>query len=121
MWGGVAAAILGGGYYAMYGFGKPSQHSAPHQTSAQPNNKASEPVKCFTGGDQGFVSLVLDNVETINHNTKRFRFKLPEENSVSGLTVASALITKYKGPEMEKPVIRPYTPVSDEGMSVTGL
>lgn len=71
-------------------------------------------VKCFKGGDQGFISLVLDEVENINHNTKKFRFKLDDEDSVSGLNVASAIITKYKGPEMEKPVIRPYTPVSDE-------
>jgi cytochrome-b5 reductase len=28
--------------------------------------------------------------------------------------IVAALITKYQGPEMEKPVIRPYTPVSDE-------
>jgi NADPH-dependent ferric siderophore reductase len=28
-------------------------------------------------------------------------------------TRAAAIITKYKGPEMQKPVIRPYTPVSD--------
>lgn len=28
----------------------------------------------------------------------------------------AALLTKYKGPEMEKPVLRPYTPTSDEGM-----
>lgn len=74
-----------------------------------------QPVKCFTGGDQGFISLVLDNVETVSHNTKKLRFKLSSEDAVSGLPVASALITKYKGPEMEKPVIRPYTPVSDEG------
>lgn len=74
------------------------------------------PSKCFTGGDQGFVSLVLDHVENVNHNTKKFRFKLNEEDAVSGLPITSALITKYKGPEMEKPVIRPYTPVSDEGM-----
>ena len=60
------------------------------------------------------MPLVLDKVDTINHNTKKFRFKLKEDDSVSGLNVASALITKFKGPEMEKPVIRPYTPVSDE-------
>ncbi|KAI4256386.1 MAG: hypothetical protein LQ352_002114 [Teloschistes flavicans] len=70
--------------------------------------------KTFTGGDQGWVDLKLESVEEINHNTKKFRFALPEENDVSGLTVASALLTKYKGPEMEKPVIRPYTPTSDE-------
>ena len=72
------------------------------------------PLKCFKGGDQGFVSLVLDKVEDVSGNTKRFRFKLDDEDAVSGLPVASALITKYKGPEMEKPVIRPYTPISDE-------
>lgn len=69
----------------------------------------------FTGGDQGFISLKLESIENINHNTKKFRFALPEEDQVSGLKVASALLTKYKGPEMEKPAIRPYTPVNDEG------
>jgi cytochrome-b5 reductase len=71
----------------------------------------------FTGGDQGFISLKLDSVEIINHNTKKFRFALPDKDAVSGLHIASALLTKYKGPEKEKPVIRPYTPVNDEGMS----
>jgi len=70
--------------------------------------------KVFTGGDQGFISLALDSVENVNHNTKKFRFKFDDENSVSGLPVASAIVTKYKGPEAEKPVIRPYTPISDE-------
>ncbi|ESZ98962.1 NADH-cytochrome b5 reductase [Sclerotinia borealis F-4128] len=68
----------------------------------------------FTGGDQGFISLKLDSVENINHNTKKFRFELPESDQVSGLHIASALLTKYKGPEMQKPAIRPYTPTSDE-------
>jgi hypothetical protein len=27
----------------------------------------------------------------------------------------AALVTKFKAPDAEKPVIRPYTPVSDEG------
>jgi cytochrome-b5 reductase len=53
-------------------------------------------------------------VEDVNHNTKKLRFALPEGDQVSGLSVASALLTKYKGPGMEKAVIRPYTPVSDE-------
>ncbi|KAG7126248.1 NADH-cytochrome b5 reductase 2 like protein [Verticillium longisporum] len=70
--------------------------------------------KALNGVDQGFVSLALENVEIVNHNTKRFRFKLPEDDQVSGLSVASAVLTKYKGPEMEKAVLRPYTPVSDE-------
>lgn len=74
-----------------------------------------EPKKAFTGGDQGFLSLKLAEVEIVNHNTKRFRFELPEPDQVSGLHVASALLTKFKGPGMEKAVLRPYTPTSDEG------
>ena len=53
--------------------------------------KAADPSKCFTGGDQGFVSLVLMETENINHNTKKLRFHLPGENSVSGLTIACTL------------------------------
>jgi cytochrome-b5 reductase len=74
--------------------------------------------KAFTGGDQGFISLKLVNIENVNHNTKKFRFELPEGDQVSGLQSASALLTKYKSPEMEKPAIRPYTPISDEGIQL---
>ena len=88
--------------------------SSPQEASNAPAPESSS-NKAFTGGDQGFISLKLDSVEKLNHNTKRFRFSLPNSDDVSGLQIASALITKYKGPEMEKPVIRPYTPVSDEG------
>ena len=91
---------------------KTEEQNVPAKTGA-----GVEPVKCFTGGDQGFISLPLDSIENLSHNTKKFRFKLSSEDAVSGLPIASALITKYKGPEMEKPVIRPYTPVSDEGTS----
>jgi cytochrome-b5 reductase len=121
----------------MYGFGggAKQQHGAQNESGAhgQPASKTEaqnippttgghvQPVKCFTGGDQGFIGLVLDNIEKVNHNTKKFRFKLPESESVSGLNVASALLTKYKGPEMEKPVIRPYTPISDEGVQLSCL
>ena len=64
---------------------------------------------------QGFLSLALDSVEDINHNTKKFRFKFDDSAAVSGLHVASALVTKYQPKDAEKPVIRPYTPTSDEG------
>jgi cytochrome-b5 reductase len=50
---------------------------------------ADQPVpKAFTGGDQGFLDLKLLNVETVNHNTKRFRFELPDKDQVSGLNIA---------------------------------
>jgi len=104
-----ALALAGGGYYY---YSRGASISAAPSSSPAASTAPAKPA--FTGGEQGFVSLVLDNVEVINHNTKKFRFKLPEDDNVSGLKIASALITKYKGPEMEKPVIRPYTPVSDE-------
>ncbi|KAL8732969.1 MAG: hypothetical protein Q9166_002367 [cf. Caloplaca sp. 2 TL-2023] len=77
-------------------------------SSGKPANKT------FKGGDQGWVDLKLESVEELNHNTKKFRFALPDKDDVSGLEIASALLTKFKGPEMDKPVIRPYTPTSDE-------
>lgn len=72
------------------------------------------PDKVFIGGDQGFISLKLDKVEDVNHNTKKFIFAFEDPEAVSGLPVTSALVTKFKGPEDKKPTIRPYTPVSDE-------
>lgn len=106
--GGVA---LGGAYYYMNS-GAVTPH--PLKEEGKTPKSTSELAKvAFMGGEQGFLSLPLESVETINHNTKKFRFSLPEADMESGLRVASAVITKYKGPEMEKPVIRPYTPVSD--------
>ena len=49
---------------------------------------STEPLKTFTGGDQGFVDLKLSEVSDINHNVKRFRFELPDKDAVSGLTIA---------------------------------
>ncbi|KAI9703534.1 MAG: NADH-cytochrome b5 reductase [Bogoriella megaspora] len=109
-------AIAGGGYYYFNSSrsGAPASKEEEKNVPSKPEAVGAEPMLAFKGGDQGFLSLKLDKVEGINHNTKLFRFSLPEEDSVSGLKVASALITKFKGPDMEKPVIRPYTPVSDE-------
>ena len=120
------AALAGAGYlYSTWGdddwkavraAGKEAQAKADAATKDPLGRlKFKDATKAFTGGDQGFISLKLDSVENINHNTKKFRFALPEGDQVSGLVIASAILTKYKGPEMEKPVIRPYTPVSDEG------
>ncbi|CAF9919251.1 NADH-cytochrome b5 reductase [Imshaugia aleurites] len=114
------AGLLGGGfYYYRITEPKPEAHAPPSADErktvpSSPAPSASAPQKAFQGGDQGFIDLKLESVEEINHNTKKFRFALPNSDDVSGLSIASALLTKYKGPEMEKPVIRPYTPTSDE-------
>ena len=77
--------LAGAGYYAYkHNAGK----SMLQQTDGSTDRSSTPPNKAFKGGDQGFVSLLLDKVEDINHNTKRFRFKLPDENDVSGLQVA---------------------------------
>ncbi|KAK2736855.1 NADH-cytochrome b5 reductase [Myotisia sp. PD_48] len=73
-----------------------------------------ERSKTLVGGDQGWVDLRLAGIEPISHNVKKFRFEFPDPESVSGLHIASAILTKYKGATDQKPTIRPYTPVSDE-------
>ncbi|KAL3958897.1 hypothetical protein ACCO45_007059 [Purpureocillium lilacinum] len=103
------AALAGAGYY--YFAGTPAVQPAEAKVK-QATGAAPKPA--FTGGDQGFVSLKLADVENVNHNTKRFRFELPEGDMVSGLHIASAILTKYKGPNDEKATLRPYTPISDE-------
>ncbi|KEY66507.1 hypothetical protein S7711_04834 [Stachybotrys chartarum IBT 7711] len=100
-----AGALGGAGYWYMSDTGSAQKVAEAVSVPAKP---------AFTGGDQGFISLKLADVEVVNHNTKKLRFELPESEQVSGLHVASALLTKYKGPEDEKPTLRPYTPISDE-------
>ncbi|CCJ28613.1 unnamed protein product [Pneumocystis jirovecii] len=60
-----------------------------------------------------WIELTLSRITDFNHNCKIFRFDLPTKNSVSGLQVASALLTRVELP-LQPPVIRAYTPVSDE-------
>jgi len=50
---------------------------------AEPKNRE----KVFTGGDQGWVTLKVADVETLSHNTKRLRFEFPDKEAVSGLPV----------------------------------
>jgi cytochrome-b5 reductase len=65
---------------------KEEQKNVPAKAGDQ---VADQPIpKAFTGGDQGFLDLKLSNVETVNHNTKRFRFELPDKDQVSGLNIA---------------------------------
>ncbi|RKU44566.1 NADH-cytochrome b5 reductase [Coniochaeta pulveracea] len=107
VFGAAGLAVAGAGYYFLQ---TPSGQKVEHKVEEAIQHKAKP---ALTGGDQGFVSLLLEDIEIINHNTKRFRFKLPEEDQVSGLTACSAILTKFT-PEGGKPVVRPYTPISDE-------
>ena len=95
--------------------GTKANADAPAPSEDTKSATPSATKKTFTGGDQGFVDLKLKEVKPYNHNTKTFIFELPEADQVSGLGVASAIITKYKAEDQEKPTIRPYTPINEEG------
>ncbi|KAI0383426.1 ferredoxin reductase-like protein [Hypomontagnella monticulosa] len=104
-----AVGVAGAGYYFFSSTGQTAGSAAAKAKEAV----SSPPKKAFTSGDQGFISLLLKDVQVVNHNTKKFIFHLPEDDMVSGMAVASALLTKYQY-EGQKPVVRPYTPTSDE-------
>ncbi|KAH7156217.1 hypothetical protein EDB81DRAFT_786318 [Dactylonectria macrodidyma] len=101
-----AAGLAGAGYWYFSG--------SPAVVPEVKKVVAAEPKKAFLGGEQGWVSLKVSEVEVVNHNTKRIRFELPEKDQVSGLPVASAILTKFKAEGAEKATLRPYTPTSDE-------
>lgn len=121
LYAGLAAAAGFGGYYYLSRTGQPGN---PQQAGfgAPPSSQeestvpktVDKPSAAFTGGDQGWIDLKLESSEPVSHNTKRLRFALPDAENVSGLHIASSILTKYKGPEQEKPTIRPYTPINDE-------
>ncbi|KAL6876670.1 ferredoxin reductase-like protein [Trichoderma novae-zelandiae] len=108
LYGAGAVGVLGAGYYFLSG------SSAAGKAESKAKEVLGVAPKAFTGGDQGFLSLKVSEIEEVNHNTKRVRFELPEKDQVSGLHVASALLTKFKAPDAEKATLRPYTPISDE-------
>ncbi|GME93528.1 unnamed protein product [[Candida] boidinii] len=67
--------------------------------------------KAFTGDDK-WIDLKLKSAKSLSSNTKEFIFDLPSKDQVSGLIVASCLLTKFVTPKGSN-VIRPYTPISD--------
>ena len=90
---GVLALAGAGGYYyySQSGAKKPAaaESGAPPSTSEQHTIPAQTPKNAaFTGGDQGWIDLKLQSVENLNHNTKKFRFELPDKDDVSGLQIA---------------------------------
>eukprot|EP00244_Chara_vulgaris_P013567 TRINITY_DN782_c0_g1_i2.p1 TRINITY_DN782_c0_g1~~TRINITY_DN782_c0_g1_i2.p1 ORF type:complete len:356 (+),score=62.11 TRINITY_DN782_c0_g1_i2:60-1127(+) len=85
--------------------------------AACPDQSQAEAATAKTALDpSAFVSFKLQEVVTLNHNTKLFRFEIPQDMEL-GLPVASCVVTRAQvGVDANgKPsmVIRPYTPVSD--------
>ncbi|KAF9016197.1 cytochrome-b5 reductase [Hymenopellis radicata] len=65
---------------------------------------------------ENFVDFKLKKIIPYNHNTSTFVFELPN-NDASLMPVASCLVVKSSDPEAlldpkGKPIIRPYTPIS---------
>ncbi|KAH8202948.1 hypothetical protein TruAng_002894 [Truncatella angustata] len=74
-----------------------------------------EPTKFFAG--PVFSSLPLASSESVNHNTKLLRFRLPN-GTVSGLPTTSAVLTLSWPKGSWTPVIRPYTPINSPELLV---
>jgi hypothetical protein len=89
---GIGAAGLTGAYFYLRGGRTPTGQdgNAPPSEEAKkiPAQSGASAKKAFTGGEQGFVSLLLEKSEIVNHNTKKLTFKLPEPDMESGLPVA---------------------------------
>ncbi|KAF2231332.1 putative NADH-cytochrome b5 reductase [Viridothelium virens] len=73
-----------------------------------------KPGKVFNGMGSSWVELKLAESEDINHNVKRLRFKFPNDEDTSGLSVNSAILTSRTPSGSVLPTLRPYTPTSDE-------
>lgn len=69
--------------------------------------------KVFVGDNQ-WIDLPISKIEDVSHDTRRFTFKLPSDDQVTGLVTASALLAKFVTPKGSN-VIRPYTPTTDVG------
>jgi cytochrome-b5 reductase len=99
LYAGLGAAGLTGAYFYMRGGDSPSGQKGNAPPSAEANKIPASTgalgKKAFTGGDQGFVSLLLEKSEVVNHNTKKLTFKLPEPDMESGLPVACRKTTLY--------------------------
>ncbi|ORX92399.1 putative NADH-cytochrome b5 reductase [Basidiobolus meristosporus CBS 931.73] len=93
------AAAAGAAYY---------QYASPVQ-----NDSSSTEPKKFALDPSQFIDFKLLEVEEINHNTKLFRFELPEGETL-GMSVASCVITKVPKAGGKGVIIRPYTPTSDD-------
>ncbi|CAO3638344.1 unnamed protein product [Cunninghamella echinulata] len=84
--------------------------------SVTTEHKSTEPPKASFDPSQ-FKSFKLAEVQPINHDTSLFRFKLDEPTHVSGLHVASCVITRKPFTKKDGStgyIIRPYTPTSTE-------
>lgn len=82
-----------------------------HESHTAHADSPTGPKTVFPGS--GFTTLKLESAEMVNHNVKRLRFALPEQDSITGLGPVSSLLTRHTPDGAWIPCFRPYTPVSD--------
>lgn len=68
---------------------------------------------------KGFTEMKLKSSEEVNHNVKKLTFALPSDDSVTGLSPITSLLTRHTPEGAWIPVFRPYTPVSDNDVEGT--
>ncbi|CAD7697594.1 unnamed protein product [Ostreobium quekettii] len=73
---------------------------------------ATRPPRPFLMPDL-YQPLTLSMKRNVTHNTLFLRFKLPEANQTLGLTIGRHVAFTFTDPKTDKPVYRPYTPVTD--------
>lgn len=91
---------LGAGYYF-------SSQSTP-KIQDVPIVSSSPPISAAE-----FTPFTLKEIIAVTHDTNIYRFEIPG-NQALHLPIASCIVTRKPPQEGEKPIIRPYTPVSHE-------
>jgi cytochrome-b5 reductase len=94
---------------SMYYFGQKRQAAAAPLPMAPPAHCAVASECCFNPKNFTKFRLVSSAYET--HDTRRFTFALPTNESKMNLPTASCIVLKFKD-EDGKDVVRPYTPTS---------
>lgn len=110
---------MGAGAYFFFGGSEqpPSLKKAEKSVAEAAGVKSTPTEGAATALDpKNWQNFKLKSVLPYNHDCSRFVFELPP-NTDSGLTVASAVLTRSADPEAlkddkGKPVIRPYTPTT---------
>ncbi|KAE8264698.1 hypothetical protein A4X09_0g6884 [Tilletia walkeri] len=111
----LAAGGLAGlaAWYGLGGFGPANKEKA--KDAAHKVASAVGQAKEAALNKDAFVDFVLKEVKPYNHDSSTFVFELPEGKS-SGLTTCSAVVVKAVNDGLkdskDKPVIRPYTPIT---------
>lgn len=108
-----AAYAVAGAGVAYSGYRLYSANSLPRTAYAE------SPASAKKMEWKGFTELKMQSAEMVNHNVKRITFALPDENTVSGISPVTSLLSQHTPDGAWIPVIRPYTPVSENDVPGT--